>query len=320
MKILTVTNMWPIPEHQYYGIFVKEQVEGLQKYFPEIKNKVWFINGFKNRINYFLSIIQINRHLITNKYDIIHIHFGLSGLFLLANPFIKVPIVTMLHGSDINTDKSNKLVSMISKLVVRRSNHVFYINDKIRAILKNQNSKLEYLPCGINTDIFKCRRVKNKTATVKVAFPASFQRPEKNYAFFCKVIDFLNTNYHLQTEIIEIHGKSRIEVCDILNSVDVLVMTSFREGSPQIIKEAMCCNTPIVTSNVGNVSVLLEKVNNCHVIDVFEEGLFCNAILDILNLKTEIRISNGRQRIFDLGLDEESTSMKIFNSYKSLSI
>ncbi|GAB1452032.1 hypothetical protein MASR2M47_20880 [Draconibacterium sp.] len=30
MKVLTVTNMLPIPEHPYFGIFVKEQIEGLK--------------------------------------------------------------------------------------------------------------------------------------------------------------------------------------------------------------------------------------------------------------------------------------------------
>jgi hypothetical protein len=48
MKILTITNMWPIEAHKYYGIFVKEQVEGLKKHFPYSKNKVVFINGRKN--------------------------------------------------------------------------------------------------------------------------------------------------------------------------------------------------------------------------------------------------------------------------------
>ena len=39
MKILTVTNMWPIAEHPYYGIFVKEQIEALKKEIEILKNK-----------------------------------------------------------------------------------------------------------------------------------------------------------------------------------------------------------------------------------------------------------------------------------------
>jgi hypothetical protein len=320
MKIMTVTNMWPISEHPYYGIFVKEQIEGLNKYYPELKNKVWFINGFKSKFNYILSCIQINWHLLFNNYDIIHVHFGLSGLFLLVNPFIKTPVVTMLHGSDIRTDSSSKLFTIISKLVVNRSNHVFYLNGRIQEILKDHVNKLEYLPCGINTNIFECRRVENKTDIVKIAFPASKQRLEKNYKFFSRIIDVLQQKYQIKIEVIEIHGKSRIEVCDILNSVDILVMTSISEGSPQIIKEAMCCNTPIVSSNVGDVSIMLKDLRNCYVINEFAEELFCKAIHDILKITSDKRFSNGRLRIFELGLDEESTSKKIYNAYNTLAL
>jgi hypothetical protein len=83
MKVLTITNMWPIPEHPYYGIFVEEQVAGLQKYYPEIDNKILFINGFVHKYNYVLSIIKIIWHLLFNSYDVIHLHSALSGLFLL---------------------------------------------------------------------------------------------------------------------------------------------------------------------------------------------------------------------------------------------
>lgn len=310
--------MWPIPKHPYYGIFVKEQIEGLQKYYPQIINKVWFINGYKNKINYLLSIIQINSHLLFNKYDVIHIHFGLSGIFLLVNPLIKTPTITMLHGSDINVNKSNNLFTLISKLVVRRSDHVFYLNNRIQTILKDQINKLEYLPCGINTELFKCQKAEDNANIIKIAFPASKQRPEKNYVFFSKIIKALQLKYTINIMIIEIHGKSRSEVCEILNSIDVLVMTSISEGSPQIIKEAMCCNTPIVTSNVGDVAILLHNVINCFVIDEFNEDLFCEAIYAILKITPDKRISNGRQRIFELELDEESTSRKIFNAYKLL--
>lgn len=318
MKVLTITNMWPIPEYPYYGIFVKEQVDGLVKFYPEIVNKVWFINGFKNKINYIFNIFKINFYLLFNKYDIIHIHFGLSGIFLLLNPFIKTPVILTLHGSDINRNNSNRIVTTISKLVVKRSDHVFYLNDKILEILKDQISKLEYLPCGIDTSLFECKRVENKTDKIKIAFPASKLRPEKNYIFFCKIIDRLQNIYNKDIEVIEIHNKTRKQVRDILNEIDVLVMTSISEGSPQIIKEAMSCNTPIVSSNVGDIKILLKNLTNCYVINEFDENLFCEAILEILKIDPDKRISNGRQRIFDLGLDEESTSKKIVNAYKRL--
>jgi len=47
---------------------------------------------------------------------------------------------------------------------------------------------------------------------------------------------------------------------------DVLISTSKWEGSLNIIKEAMACNLPIVTTDVGDVRWLLEVVNNTAIV------------------------------------------------------
>ena len=314
IKVLTVTNMWPIDEYPYFGIFVKEQVEGLNKFYPEIDNKIMFIQGYKNRINYLKSIFEINWHIFQNQYDVIHIHYGLSGLFVLFNPFIKTPIITMIHGSDIN---SNRYIRLISKLVASRSNHIFYLNDKMKNHIRHLENKIEYLPCGVNTDLFNVDRG-NTNKNLTIAFPASRIRPEKNFNFFEKVINSYEKKHNVAIDVVEIHGKSRQEVKYILNKVDILMMTSLYEGSPQIIKEAMCCNTPIISSNVGDVELLLKDVNNCIVIDQFDEDCYCEAIYKIANQSDDDRISNGRSKIFSLGLDEKSTSKKIVDAYKRL--
>ena len=44
---------------------------------------------------------------------------------------------------------------------------------------------------------------------------------------------------------------------------DTMVMTSFVEGSPNVVKEAMACNIPIASVDVGDVSELLSGVNGC---------------------------------------------------------
>ena len=53
----------------------------------------------------------------------------------------------------------------------------------------------------------------------------------------------------------------------MLNAADVLVLTSFSEGSPQIIKEAMACNCPIVSVDVGDVRTQINNAYNCFVVE-----------------------------------------------------
>jgi glycosyltransferase involved in cell wall biosynthesis len=88
-------------------------------------------------------------------------------------------------------------------------------------------------------------------------------------------------------------------------------MTSFHEGSPQIIKEAMSCNRPIVSTDVGDVNKLIGQVNGCYIADS-NPSVIASKIIDALKMeKTE----DGRRRIIEFGLDLDSVSSKIFNLY-----
>jgi len=316
MKVLTITNMWPIKQAPYYGIFVKEQVEALKKYHPEINNKVYFINGKKSKLNYLWSIFKINWLLTFNKYDVIHIHYALSGLFLLFNPFIKTPVILTLHGSDFNSSK--KLITTVVRKIIRKTTDLICLNETMLTNLKSFNKRMQLIPCGVNTDTFQYNAYKRENLTYKIVFPSVKTRTVKNYKFFDKIINNLRSIDKIEIEVIEIDSKTRKEVNEILNEADLLCMTSITEGSPQIIKEALCCRTPIVSSNVGDVKELLSGITNCYVIESYDIDEFSNAIRKILQLPQKHRISNGRSKIYELGLDEKSTSKKIKKLYSSL--
>ncbi|MDA3930846.1 MAG: glycosyltransferase [Prolixibacteraceae bacterium] len=256
--------------------------------------------------------------MLFNKYDVIHLHFGLSGLFLLFNPFIKTPVITMLHSADIDKRKSTPLIIYLTKKVIRKSNHIFYLNLDMKNLISNYSSSMTYLPCGVKDDVFNNERQhKDKEMPYIIGFPGNTKRPEKNYSLFEKIINLVKTKYGFEILIEEFHNKTRDEVAASLNKIDVLLMTSISEGSPQIVKEAMCCNTPIISTNVGDVQVLLKDVDNCSVIDSYEPEDFVTPLYELLSSKQNIR-SNGRDKIFQLGLDTKSTSYKIMDCYRNL--
>lgn len=310
--------MWPIQKHPYYGIFVKEQIEGLLKNYSDLETEVFFINGKQNKFNYLFSVFTINFKLLFKKYDVIHIHFGLSGLFLLINPFIKTPIITTLHSADIDIVKSNNFFIWVSKRVIKRSERVFYLNDKMLNMFQGQKEKLIYLPCGVNTDEFYEEKVDLDSQTIKIGFPANKLRPEKNYDLFYKIVSIIKEECEGDITIIEFHNKSRMEIRESLNTIDLLLMTSISEGSPQIIKEALSCNTPIVSTNVGDVEKLLAGVYNCYLVDSFIPEDFIQPVFSILKEKNHGRRSDGRKQIFKLSLDEKSISKRIYKEYAKL--
>ena len=88
MKVLYVTNMYPYESYPYYGIHVKEQIDSIKNN-DDVTAIMLFINGRASRLNYLLSIIKANYLIYKHKVDLIHIHFGLSGFFLLFNIQLK---------------------------------------------------------------------------------------------------------------------------------------------------------------------------------------------------------------------------------------
>ncbi len=319
MKILLVTNMYPHNEHNYYGIFVKEQIEAVRKNY-KINEKIIFINGVKSVINYMVSIFQINWHLMWNKYDCIHIHYGLSGLFLVMNPVINTPVFLTLHGSDIDRDAKKPVASFISRQVCRRVQKIFVVNERMKEMLPACcHTKVEVLPCGVDTSFFYPDPEQVESAgKITIGFPSDKNRKEKNYPLFKKIVDELAKKYPLTSFVF--HNITRTQVRDGLNKIDVLLMTSTNEGSPQIVKEAMACNIPVVSTDVGDVRRLLGGVRNCYVIEGFNVCGFIDPLERIINLEKENRKSDGRAKILKMGLDQKAIAERIMNHYRAYSV
>lgn len=65
--------------------------------------------------------------------------------------------------------------------------------------------------------------------------------------------------------LIELRGYHRATVNLLMCAADCLLLTSRQEGSPQVIKEAMACGCPIVSTDVGDVRERIEGIEGCAV-------------------------------------------------------
>jgi len=309
--------MYPVDDYPSFGIHVKEQIQSLRK-LKNIDSDLIFINGRRSRLNYIKSIFTIKNKIKNNRYDIIHIHYGISGLFLF---FFKPPepIVITLHSGELFGQKSfiNRfLQKTITLNILKYAKKVIVLNDETIELLYKYKNKLIKLPCGININQFDEIKQTKSTSHFKIGFPSNRQRIEKNYQLFIKIINELKKDFEIK--IIEFANMSRQEVLVNLNDLDLLLMTSLVEGSPQIIKEAMACNKPIISTAVGDVEDLLNNVDNCYVVNTFNSGDFISPIQKILNLPPEKRKSNGRLKLIEMGMDEESISARLYNVYESI--
>jgi len=76
-------------------------------------------------------------------------------------------------------------------------------------------------------------------------------------------IGLLESHYEIVLHILKDVPYEDIPV--YMNASDVLILSSFHEGSPNVVKEAMACNCPIVATNVGDVKWVLGNTEGCYI-------------------------------------------------------
>ena len=271
MKIFYLANAYPRPEKPYYGIFIKEQYEYLRNNFG-IETKLFVLEGENFFKKYIKPAFKLYRIIKNFQPDIIHIHYGLSGIpILLIYPLIKKQrIICTFHGTDINY---GGIVTLFSKLLT-------FITTRNIAVSKEIFSKLKrnavHIPCGVDPFFPLISKIQSREN--KIIFPADPKRHVKNYSLFLDVVSILRNK--LNFEIVLFDKKTRNEVRDALISSKCMVLTSLSEGSPQVVKEAIICNLPVVATPVGDVPELIEGLPGCCIAHNAEE--MANAVKKVM--------------------------------------
>ncbi len=261
MKILFITNMYPSNNFPVDGIFIKDQIEALKHRF-NIDYKVLVINAVRfGKIEYIKSIFKIWKEIRSNKYDLIHVHYGLSALFILFyKP--KVPVILTLHGTDINERKDNRFQVSLTKFILPKVSAVIVQNETMKNIVVDYNSKVKILPCGIDFEFFNILKKVPKIPKT-VVFPSSISRKVKNFPLFLKVFNIIKEKFQGEVNFVSLENFSKDKVRLIFNEADCLLLTSYTEGSPQVVKEALACGLPVVSVDVGDVEEVLKNIPYC---------------------------------------------------------
>jgi teichuronic acid biosynthesis glycosyltransferase TuaC len=77
------------------------------------------------------------------------------------------------------------------------------------------------------------------------------------------------------------------------NAADVLLLTSYHEGSPNVVKEAMACNCPIVSSDVGDVKEIISNKKGSYITS-FDARQIADCLKEVLLSSQK---TNGRELI-----------------------
>ncbi len=222
------------------------------------------ISGYVKAIRQLYALLRRE-----NSIDIIHVHYGLWGLVAVISKIAahnKAKVVITFHGSDINKRTERPL----SQLAARFSAHNILVSEKM---LKYIHERFSLIPCGIDTDVeLNHREVTRKEYgwgdnNFVVLFSSSFERSVKDPGFAFKVIAALEASSSKSIEFVELKGYNRNQLTRLMQAADALIMCSEREGSPQIVKEAVLNALPVVSNDVGDVKSICRNVDNCYIVD-----------------------------------------------------
>lgn len=230
------------------------------------------------------------------QYDIVHANFGLTAPFALAQ--WQRPVVLSLWGSDLMGD-----LGWVGKYCARFADETIVMSDEMYDALGVADAHV--IPHGTDLDRFRPipkrearRRVGWREEGLHVLFPYSPERSVKNYPLADEVVTATAERLDEQVELHAITGVDHAEIPYYMNAADALVFTSDREGSPNVVKEAMACNCPVVSRDVGDVRELLDGVRRAAVAENDE---------DLPRLLAEILTSDeqndGRDHVQHLSLD-----------------
>ena len=324
MVICMVTNMLPTPEDPAFGAFVKSQIDSIAAAGHEVS--ILRIDGRASKTNYFRAFKDLNAMLLAKKHDIVHAHYGLSGIPACMQH--QCPAVVSFCGDDLMGTSDGKggytfkgkLTVAASQLVAHHANAVIVKSDRMFEELRSASArgKAVVIPNGVDFELFRpidqlaARKELGLEPFKKfVLFAGSPETPVKRLDLTEKAVELLRGSFP-DVELIALHRKPQAEVPVYMNACDVVILTSDSEGSPNVIKEAMACNAPIVSVDAGDAWQLIGGAEQCYRAER-DAGDIASKIKRALQTAER---SDGRRRIGHLELG--AVAARIIKVYETV--
>jgi glycosyltransferase involved in cell wall biosynthesis len=259
LRILTVTNQWPV-NSSYRGAYVKQLVDDLRDAGHVVD--VELVAQARGRLDHFTAGRRVRRRTIAVQYDVVHVHFGMTAL--AARFTGTTPRVLSLYGSDIN----DRWRRWMTKVGWGGTAARIYVSSRLAHTAADQDGVV--IPNGVDFRVF--RPTDQRAARERLGLGASDRivlfggdprREVKRYDVFRDVIGALGQRALYASELILSEpGQPRSRVVDKLNAADLLLFTSRAgsEGSPTVVKEATVVGLPVVSVDVGDVGIVLAEV------------------------------------------------------------
>jgi len=322
IKVLHVTNLYPTedhPENLSYGVFVKEQIDSLNRREGEIACDLVYIDARqRGKRQYLLKIPEIIR--MSRDFDLVHCHHTYSAFATLMTGMVRRPVITSFTCPRGEEGRSSRFRTF-KKLMhdVSRVRSVCFIEKTSSSVEDRYPGRGFYIPNGVNLDFF--RETPREASWNALRIPprryilfvssGGVGRREKRHDLFREVVRILREKEGEDVDGLLLVNEEREKVPLFFNAARVHLLTSDSEGSPNSVKEALACNVPVVSTNVGNVAALVGGVPGCYVSATNKPGELAELVSKAMR-QERVR---GREAIVRLGLDTDSTADRLMEVY-----
>ena len=260
--------------------------------------------------------------------DLVHIMYGGVMANLATGAVRDRPTVVTFHGSDLLGEQMAGPVRRriaaygvrASHQAARRARGIVVVAEALGQKLdaREVRAEIRLIPCGIDLERFRpldqaaCRQQLNWPADrLHVVFNTNGDDPVKRPALARAAVSRMN-DIGVRAELHEMVGLRNDEVPVRFNAADVLLLTSLHEGSPTVVKEALACNLPVVSVDVGDVAQRISGIDGCYLASADPGDLAAK----LCRVRDERRRLDARPRMSELSL--ESTARKLAAFYAKL--
>jgi len=325
MRVLVVTSIF-LSGH---GNFVAEQVRSIRS--AKIDVDVLFFDPRQNRANYASNLPRIIRAIGSRRYDIIHTHHTYTMILVdIAKRLTRSTTPTVLtHHEPETLDSEGRTRTWhptsqlrhskrLKRFAARRADFVIFVSRQLATTLAIDRPQ-DVIPCGV--DLGKFRPLDRMESRRRLGLPA-----DRQMFFFPPHPKNRRKRFELDRQAYEL---VRAELPDVLivtggdihadtmplyyNAADVMVQTSYCEASPTVVKEALACELPVVSTDVGDTREMIEGVPHCWVCPE-EPRELAKRILEA----NGHRAQGARDHLLRKGLGLEQVAQRVTQVYEQV--
>ncbi len=267
--------------------------------------------------------------LLAQQADVVHAHFGYCGwLGRMALSFSgsRAPLVVSFMGDDLlgtpcndagDLTRFSRLMVRTNRVLARLASQVIVKSREMADVIAPTPSSV--IPNGVDLNTFlpigreSARQEMNLPPTRKVVlFPGDPSNPRKGHKLASAAVDVAARLLSRPIDLVPLWGVEPQRVSILMNACDVMLMTSLIEGSPNVVKEAMACNVPIIGVRVGDVAQMLENVSGCSVCERDPQEIG-EQLAASLSHPSSV---DGRELLLQRGLGLESIARRVIGVYE----